>query len=478
MANGFGTSPFVLPNMFQPPGQALERGLAMQERRNERQYDIDFRNQRLKEADDWRKLNLIQELTNLDKYQTGEAAADAIGNQKASEILQRYTSMAGSLSPAELQGKITEDMQKTIGGMQSLKSELATSDKDISSIKQLFPGINTAKLRQEHRKEILGRRLKNGTDFVNPLDVNPSSFQLNNPDFLSYFVDDPKKLFTDSIRNPKFTEKGVTVAMGSPSSYTSMEGNLPFFRKLNYDPKTDVDKGFLKRGINPSMDVVKEPTTFRGKQTEVLGKGPFSVFEESNPLELRSLARQKYNDYDLMSDDEKETARREVALDYVNEIDKSGFQFKSATKPPHISVNAGGGGSGSGGGAVKGNLIDKIDLSYYGSPKNGRIDFADVKIIPADLQAVLKSSGIDISDAESFQIEIEDGKIMAVTPAGGKRIDRVAVENAQKKFNTEGQKQAQPDFETTIPKVRQPEIGKPKGGETIAEKMRRLANQK
>ena len=425
-APGFGTSPFILPNSFDTPGNALQQGLAMQDRRDERKYEIDYRNQRNREADDWRKLNLIRDLTDLDKYQTGEAAADAIGNQSAADVLQRYTAMASTLSPSELQGRITQDMQKTIGGMQAMKGELVQSDKDINSLKQLYPGINTAKLRQEHRKEILGRRLKGDTDFENPLDVNPSSFQLNNPDFLSYFVDDPKKLFTESIRNPKFTEKGVAAAIGSPNQATVMEGDLPFFRKLNYDPKTDIKDGFLKKGINPQMDIIKEPTTFRGNQIEVLGKEPFSIFEENNPLELRSLARQKYPDYDLMSDAEKETARREVALDNVRAIDKSGFSFKSTTKPPHYSVNVGGSNSDQ---SNLNNIYERIKQKGLQRAKDyAEGNYFDNSLLKSDLDAdelevVLKGTQNKDLTPEGVKVIVEEnGRIGVYNKDNGERL--------------------------------------------------------
>jgi len=441
-----------------------------------RKQEIDYRHQKDKESDDWKKLGLIQELTNTDKYQTGEATADAIGNQKAAEVLQKYTAAAGSMSPMELQAKISQDMQKTALGMGGLKDELTQSDKNINALKQLYPSINTSRLRAEHRKEILSRRLKDDTDFQNPLDINPSAFKLDDPDFLSYFTEGSKGL-TDAIKNPKYSEK-VKLAMGSPSSYTTLEGNLPYYRKLNYDPKSEVVGGFYKGKKQPSMDLMSSKAKFRDKEIEVLDDQPFSILEESHPLEIRSAARQKYPDYDMMSSAEKEVIKREVALDVIKSIDKSGFDFGTATKPPHYSTNNYIGGGFGGAGEARGNLIDKIDLSYYGSPQNGRIDDADVKIIPADLQAVLKSSGIDISDSETFQVEIENGKIIAITPSGGKRIDRVAVENAQKKFNTEGQKQAQPDFESVTPRVKQPDGGRNNNKETIAEKMRRLANQR
>lgn len=341
---GFNQSPFVLPNMFAPPGQALENTLRRDERQAERQYDIDFRNQRIKEADDWRKLQLIQELTNLDKYQTGEQTADAIGYNKSQELLQKYTALAGGMSPAELQYKISQDIQKTSAGLQSMKDELVMSDAAIKQIKTLYPSLDSQALTKEHRKEIINRRIEGGNEFANPLKANePSTFKLDDPDFLSYFIKDSKAL-TDSIRNPKYSED-VTVGMGSPSSYTTQKGKLPFFRKLNYDPKADVKDGFLKKKIQPSMDIIGTTEKFRGNQIEVLGDEPFELLDESNRLELAREARQKFPDYDLMTKEEKRTARKSAAFDSIKSTDRSGFDFGTATKPPSIRVSTGGSGT-------------------------------------------------------------------------------------------------------------------------------------
>ncbi len=108
------------------------------------------------------------------------------------------------------------------------------------------------------------------------------------------------------------------------------------------------------------------------------------------------------------------------------------------------------------GGSGQGNLFNKIDLSKYGNPQQGRVDAVPAADLPADIPAVLKSAGIDVSNARDFQVEIDGGKIIAITPARGKRIDLVTMQNAQEKWNTQGQKQAQPDFQSKVPKVKQP----------------------
>lgn len=334
---GFNTSPFVLPSSFGTPGAALENALDRKERRDERQYQIDYRAAKDKEAEDWRKLNLIQDLTNLDKYQTGEAAADAVGFQKAHDIFQKYTAQAGNMSPAELQYKISQDIGKTTLGMQSMKDELMKSDAAIKQLKQIYPSLDVAGLTKEHRKEIMDRRIQ-GSDFTNPVTVEPSKFKLDDPDFVSAFVKGSEAL-TKAIRNPSYVEKGVTVATGSPSSYTQMKGDLPYYRKLNFDPTKDIKEGFYKGKNQPGMDIKSSTVMFKGKPAEVLDEEAFKVLTSDPEAEigLRTEARKKYPDYDLMNNSEKELARREVAVDKIKTLDQSGFSFAGATKPPHYS---------------------------------------------------------------------------------------------------------------------------------------------
>lgn len=424
---GLNQSPFVLPNMFDKPGDALQQGLVLQERRAERQYDINYRNQRLKEEDDWKKLHLIQQLTDLDKYQTGEQAADAIGFQKASDILSKYTALAGSMTPAELQYKINEDISKATLGMQTMKDELMQSDAQIKQLKNIYPSLNTEGLMKEHRREIIGRRVQ-GNDFVNPQIVEPSKFKLDDPDFVSHFVRGSEAL-TKAIRNPVFTEKGVTVAMGSPNSYTQMKGDLPSYKKLNYDPATDIKGGFLKKGVQPQMDLKSNTVKFRNKDVEVLDDDAYDALIGSPNSEvdlgLRQEAAQKYPDYYTMSNQEKEIVKREVAADRIKTLDQSGFGFAGATKPPHYSVNIGGSSSESN----LNNIYERIKqkgLQRANDYKGG--NYFDNSLLKSDLDAdelevVLKGTQNKDLTPDDVKVIVEDnGRIGVYNKGDGQRL--------------------------------------------------------
>lgn len=401
MATGYNRSPFVLPQMFQPPGQALDNALDRQMRQDELNYRREYQQQKDKENDEWKKLNLIQELTNIDKYNTGEAVADAIGHQKAQDIFGKYTALAGSLSPAELQYRIAQDIGKTTLGMQGMKDELVRSDAQIAQLQKLYPTIDAQRLTKELRNEVLGRRIE-GNEFSNPLKANvPSTFKLDDPDFLSYFLRDSKGL-TEAIRNPKNVED-VQVGMGSPSSYTMMKGKLNPFNELTYDPTADVKDGFLKKGVQPGMRVIQGKEKLKGADVDVLGEKPFALLEETSRLELAREARQKFPDYDLMSNAEKQTARRSAALDMVKSIDKSGFDFGSATKPPSIRVSTGGSSSGD---ANVNDVYNSIDEALKEQEGKGSRWLSVSVLNPDAKEVVMKAAKLENEDlvAEDLQV--------------------------------------------------------------------------
>lgn len=314
-----------------------------------KRYEHDLR--REKEADDWRKLNLIQDLTNLDKYQTGEATADAIGNQKASEILSKYTALAGSLSPAELQGRITEDMQKTIGGMNAMKAELTQSDKDINTLKQLYPSINTSRLRQEHRADILHRRLKGDTDFENPLNVQPSMFDFGNEELLSDYIEGNKGL-TDLATKPQ-TEKRQAI-VGTPYNHVEYTAEIPYYMREGFDRGKEKG-GFLPNGTQPKLELMSSQIppealpSSSGKPFNVIDDEVYRNIGGSQKLELIAEAKKKFPTYTNFTPEEKNLAQRNVLYDFLSK-NKSQY-YPSQVRTPSASVmkffSGGSGGEGS-----------------------------------------------------------------------------------------------------------------------------------
>lgn len=348
MANGFGTSPFILPNMFDKPGDALQAGINRMDREKQYQREWDYRMLKEKENDEWKKLQLIQELTDIDKYQTGEAVADALGHQKANELFTKYTALSPSLSPAELQYKIGQDIGSTTNAMRGIKDELVLADQAVKAKKALYPSLDAGSLVRDVRSDIIGRRMTGG-GFANPMTVNPSAMNLDDLDFLSDYIDVNKGL-KDAVVNPKNIQKDVTVLRGSPSSYVGYQGDLPFYMQDDFQ----TEKGFYNKKPEPTMSLKKATVpagAFSGAQgdIEVLDKGAFeSLKAESAEVDaaLRKLAKSKYKDYSSMSNADKEIAMRDVAKDFITPYAKNyQYRSKSATKPPHYSINTGGSGS-------------------------------------------------------------------------------------------------------------------------------------
>ena len=122
MANGnLGSYAVSLPNMFQAPGQALQSATEQVQRQGEnlaqmqmRQQEIAERKAERDEAQLYRKMQTIQELSDLSKYQTSNDVANAIGNKNAFEIRKKYIDLArqGKVNDAD----IFEGINKEIAG--------------------------------------------------------------------------------------------------------------------------------------------------------------------------------------------------------------------------------------------------------------------------------------------------------------------------------------------------------------------------
>lgn len=372
---GFGMSPTILPNMFAPPGQSLEgynRGL---EHNRQRQFEIDYRLRKDEELDQWRKLNLIQELTDLSKHKTGSDVADAIGNQMMSGVYQKYTQAAKNMSPIELQARIQKEMSGIIGGMDATKAELLEADKQMAAIKQLYPELNHAQLYDDYRKDIVSRRLNDGVnDFRSPMEIQPSKFDFNNPETLAPYVAGDKGL-RDYFSNPQGVDD-TFVFKGNNYAHTKYKGKIMPWRKPNYDP-TSLREGFLPSKAGEPKLMFKSTTIPSDAMPSSKGQ-PFEVIDEEvfrnsgltgmGKLQLVSAARKKFPGYDNFNQEEKDLAQRNVFLEYAKNNDKTDFYPVDRNNPSAamVKVWTGGGGSGSGGADaninnIYGRIMSKVD---------------------------------------------------------------------------------------------------------------------
>ncbi len=374
---GQGYGGIVLPSIFGSPADALKSGIALKERQAERadaldvrreaqanrQSEIDYR--RAKDAqlqadkdemDNYRKVQMIKEYTDLSKHQTGNDIADAIGNNKAQELIGKYTGMLSQnkqLSYADLLSGINRDMGGVVSSLDAMKNELGQSDEAIKLLKTKFPELDTTALMQQHRADILHRRVDPKGSFINPMQVAPSTFeqQLTNPDFLSQYVQGNKNL-TDAIINPKGADPS-SVFMGKPdAAHTKFEANIPYWKKPNFDP-TGIQNGFLPKGVVPELQLkgsvipAASIPSSNGKPFTVIDKDVYERFAQDpkSNLELIASTRQRYPNYNNFNQTEKEYAKRNVLYDQIKTLDQSQYHPTATSNTPRTTVNVGSGGN-------------------------------------------------------------------------------------------------------------------------------------
>lgn len=474
MANGSeGSYAINLPNQFEPFGNILQRGIAARNEQNQMLYGNMLRQQQKQEQDDWKKLNLIQELTDLSKHQTGSDVANAIGNSQMSKIFQKYTASASTLSPAQLQYELSKEVSGVANAMQGVKSELDLADEELKAIKQNFPDLDIAKMAKDKRADVLSRRLKNDSEFLNPLEVKTSELNFNDPESLSRYSLGNKNIIS-SIVDPKGAES-ETVLMGKQGDYTKFEGKLPFWKTPTYDRNKFNPEGFYTGKQIPSFEY-KETTlpettlpSSQGKPFSMVDKDVYERFAQDSKanIELIAATRKSFPDYDKFNPTEKEYAKRNVLLGQLKSYDQSQLHPTSNVRPPvtRVTVNTGAAATSRG---MEGNEFDRIDASVLKPKQIKKGPFYDKKIetipnvfvmqakdLPAGTSAILKGAGLDITDVDRFEVGTdESGVIQWIAPEGGKKIDRKDMENAQLKYNTEPAKGQQLQFGNKKPAAR------------------------
>lgn len=387
MANGYlGDKAVQLPNMFQSPGQALANRINDINQSNERQFELDYRHQKDKEAEDWKKLNLIQDLTDLSKYHTGSDVADAIGFNKMNEVYQKYTAAAGQMSPAELQARIQKEMAGVVNGMNATREELNLADEQLKVLKQKYPSLDVANLGKDYREEILQRRIK-GDNFENPLTVGQSTFDIQNPDKLAKYITGNTKL-TETIQNPKGGET-FKVFKGSPSAYTEYTAKVNPWKTENFD-RGKLRGGFMTTSGEPKLEIKAKPlpgaATNDGQPFMVMDDDIYKKFSEDEAinLELTAATRNKFKDYDNLSPDQKNIAKRNTLYDKIKELDPSDYypsdvkaapvyhNRTSINTPRDITIND-----------VAGDIANEVDkvggTAVASTLSNGDIIWADAK---------------------------------------------------------------------------------------------------
>lgn len=435
--NGYNESSVVLPSLFGDPGSAMENALNRKQQDKRFQYQM----QRENDNDEWKKLNLIQGLTDLTQHQTGSDVANALGNRQASSILQKYTAAAKKMSPSELLANVQKDMQATINGMDGMKNELAMSDKQLMALKTQFPELDIAALAKDHRADIINRRLKGDEGFANPLEVPQSQFDMTNPDFLSRYITGNKNL-SDAIINPKGAED-TSVLTGTTDSNTKWAAKQPFWKKQNFQQEA-MKQGFLGKDFIPNLelksstipsDAIPSSST---KPFEVIDKEVLDRFSQDDKLNMELIAatRHKFPTYDNFNQTEKEYAKRNVLHEQIKTLDQSNFHPVANTKPARTNIHIGG--SGSSGESAVNDIYKRMRtevkrLKDYGEAK------VNIALLDADGQKIaldfardatkdpdLTNNDVKVELSEKGEMNLwgKDGRLIGTLPEIGVNIGK------------------------------------------------------
>lgn len=408
--SGFTNTPQEFPG--------IDRAANTIERNKERRYEIDYRHQRDMESDNWRKLNLIQDLTDLSKHQTGSDVANAIGDQKASEILQKYTAASKTLPPEVLLANIRKEMSGTITGMEGVKNELEVSDEQIKQLKVAFPDLNYAQLAKAAREDILHRRFDDNGGFVNPITVPQSKINLADPDELSKYVNGDKNL-SDYFQNPKGLDD-THVYEGNANNYTKFTAKIPPWKRANFKPEDLSNGTFLKKGSTPQL-VFKSSRlpsdalpSSKDQPFEMMDKDVYDNIGGMTKVELVAKTRKTFPNYDQMNQTEKEYAQRHTALSTAKSLDQTNFHPTEVHTPSASLLKFYAGQSGTDGAVNIHNVYDKIDAALTKQEQDGKAGLT-VTYLPTDAKDVIskisKDRGWGLTDSELKIVRGSDGKI-------------------------------------------------------------------
>lgn len=362
----------TLPNQFDKPGdvwqsaierkdRTAERQAAQAERDRafaERQREFDERQLDRNQQEEFRKIQMINEYTDLTKHQTGSDVANAVGDKIVRTQIPAFVEMAKKgASYSDLYGAIVKGVRNTATAMDGIKKELLEADSAAKLLKEKFgKSIDTDAVLKIARADIVNRRLDNEHSFVNPLTVPPSEFtsKLSDPRYLSQFVVSDEDL-SNEIINPKGMDE-IAVPSGTADAHNTYEAKIPYWKQANFTPEMlQKGGGFLPQGFVPQLKTKSEVIPLEKLPAEINEKKPFTVISkdvydkfvgnDAKNLQLIAKTRKQFPNYDKFTDLEKEYAERNVLLNTIESLDRSNFRYKSTTKPARTSITNNIGGS-------------------------------------------------------------------------------------------------------------------------------------
>lgn len=343
---GLDTSGWFMNNAQNPAlykiGETLERAGERKQDMAMHQQQIDYRNQKDKEADQWRNIGLIQKETDISKNLTGMPAINKAYQQATKKVIdEAYAAANNGVSPLELGVMINEKMNPIFAGLDASKRDFESGNKVVEGVLAQAKQLDKGGIVNDLTGRIISNYLNPDGTAKDPYTVREVDVtEYANPRFLSRFAKGNKAL-TEGIINPKGLEP-ESVLMGKQGDYTKFEGKLPFWKTRNYDRTKFNNEGFYTGKEIPTFNI-KETTlsadslpSSNGKPFKMVDTDVYNQFKGDlgSYTDIVASAKERFPTYDNFNETEKEYAERHVLHGILGSLDQSQLHPTSNVRPP------------------------------------------------------------------------------------------------------------------------------------------------
>lgn len=420
-----------------------------------------YRQQKDKEANQYRNYNIISDNTDLSKSLTGIPAIDKVYTDKMKGVYNELVQAAEKLSPIELAGMVNEKTTPIFSALNAARSDYANGQKLITEMTAQNKEFDKAKLTNDLTNRAINNYIDPETgqpihsDAAHSLDFSIYS----DPEYLSDFVSDENII--KGIRKPEGAET-TTVLAGKPHDYTEYQTKNTLWTEPAYDQSKFDNQGFYTGGDIPQRKIKSEQIQIGGKPMDIVTDDVYNAFIGDMATHAAIVARAKKefgaNEYRKFNVNEKAIAEKHALYKYIKENDDTQLHPVKTVAPPvyhnRTSINMPGNNnnSGGGGGKIQGNVLDGMQDrdwgnfkteggKFYnkdGTPKTGEV-FITGEFLPTSVKSVLKAGGIDPNYLmEGVNARIENGVVKSISNGLMGSVSREDMEGIyQPKFDTE-----------------------------------------
>lgn len=191
MAEGFGTSPFVLPNMFPAPGDVLQNEVVRRDRQAAIDADIQQRGANEQQRNELYNLNRIRQATDLSKYNDVEQHVDAISAKELQKIQEHALKNYTKLDPAQMEFLLSKDMQNFVGWHGAAKAASKQLNEGFKLYKEVNKNIDPKQAydvaTNEFLKDFIDFKNDGTVGYKDPMTLQPRDYMdvLDSPEVLA-----------------------------------------------------------------------------------------------------------------------------------------------------------------------------------------------------------------------------------------------------------------------------------------------------